>query len=190
MSHGKPLTVFTGRVWKFGDNIDTDLITPADTTSFGLGDEEERRIIRENAFRSIRPAFHTQVRPGDILVAGRNFGLGSHREPANTALVSLGFVAVIAESVARLFFRNSVAIGFHALQVPGITRMVDEGDELQVDMTAWTIRNVSNGKTAPIEPYSELVQRIIEAGGILRVLKSRVEADARFQNKLRSVPTA
>lgn len=190
MNHAKPLTIFTGRVWKFGDNIDTDLITPADTTSFGLGDEEERRILRENAFRSLRPAFHTQVRPGDILVAGRNFGLGSHREPANTALVSLGFVAVIAESVARLFFRNSVAIGFHALQVPGITNMVDEGDELQVDMTAWTIRNLTSGTSAPIEPYSDLVQRIIEAGGILRVLKSRVEADARFANKFRGVPAA
>jgi 3-isopropylmalate/(R)-2-methylmalate dehydratase small subunit len=190
MTQGKPLAVLTGRVWKFGDNIDTDLITPADTTSFGLGDEEERRILRENAFRSLRSAFHTQVRPGDILVAGRNFGLGSHREPANTALVSLGFVAVIAESVARLFFRNSVAIGFHALQVPGITDMVDEGDELQVDMKAWTIRNLTSGKSAPIEPYSELVQRIIEAGGILRVLKSRVESDARFANKLRGAPSA
>lgn len=190
MNHTKPLTVFTGRVWKFGDNIDTDLITPADTTSFGLGDEEERRILRENAFRSIRPAFHTQVRPGDILVAGKNFGLGSHREPANTALVSLGFVAVIAESIARLFFRNSVAIGFHALQVPGITQMVEEGDELQVDMNTWTIRNLTNGKTAPIEPYSELIQRIIEAGGILRVLRARVEADARFQSTRRSVPSA
>jgi len=190
MTQGKPLAVFTGRVWKFGDNIDTDLITPADTTSFGLGDEEERRILRENAFRSLHPAFHTQVRPGDILVAGKNFGLGSHREPANTALVSLGFVAVIAESIARLFFRNSVAIGFHALQVPGITQMVEEGDELQVDMNAWTIRNLTNGKTAPIEPYSELVQRIIEAGGILRVLRARVEADARFQSTRRSVPSA
>jgi 3-isopropylmalate/(R)-2-methylmalate dehydratase small subunit len=190
MNDGKPVGVFTGRVWKFGDNIDTDLITPADTTSFGLGDEEERRILRENAFRSIRTAFHTQVRPGDILVAGQNFGLGSHREPANTALVSLGFVAVIAESVARLFFRNSVAIGFHALQVPGITGMVEEGDTLEVDMTTWTIRNLANGKTASIEPYSELVQRIIEAGGILRVLKARVEADPRFRNTRRSAPSA
>lgn len=190
MNHGKPLTVFTGRVWKFGDNIDTDLITPADTTSFGLGDEEERRILRENAFRSLRPAFHTQVRAGDILVAGRNFGLGSHREPANTALVDLGFVAVIAESVARLFFRNSVAIGFHALQVPDITRMVEEGDQLEVDMQAWRIRNLTNGKTATIEPYSELVQRIIEAGGILRVLKTRVEADPRFRGKLQGAPSA
>ncbi len=190
MNHGKPLTAFTGRVWKFGDNINTDVITPADTTSFGLGDEEERRILRENAFRSVRPAFHTQVRAGDILVAGQNFGLGSHREPANTALVGLGFVAVIAESVARLFFRNSVAIGFPALQVPGITGMVEEGDVLQVDMTAWTIRNLTNGKTAVMEPYSELVQRIIEAGGILQMLKARVEADSRFQNRLRAAPSA
>jgi len=190
MTHATPPAAFTGRVWKFGDNIDTDVITPADTTSFGLGDAEERRILRENAFRSLRPAFHTQVRPGDILVAGRNFGLGSHREPANTALVSLGFVAVIAESVARLFFRNSVAIGFHALEVPGITGMVEEGDQLRVDMAAWTIENLTNGKRAKIEPYSELVQRIIGAGGILRVLKARVEADPRFREKLRAAPPA
>ncbi|MFA5027527.1 MAG: 3-isopropylmalate dehydratase small subunit [Candidatus Methylomirabilota bacterium] len=190
MSHGTPPAVFTGRVWKFGDNIDTDQITPADTTSFGLGDAEERRILRENAFRSLRPAFHTQVRPGDILVAGQNFGLGSHREPANTALVSLGFVAVIAESVARLFFRNSVAIGFHALEVPGITRMVEEGDELRVDMTAWTIRNLTRGTTVQVEPYSDLVRRIVESGGILRMLKARVEADPRLRDRVRGAPSA
>ncbi len=169
--------VLLGRVWKFGDNIDTDVITPGDTTHFGLGDAEEIRILKENAFRAIRPGLYKLVRPGDILVAGRNFGLGSHREPANTALVSMGFSAVIAESIARLFFRNSIAIGFHALQVPGITAMVEEGDELKIDFERWRLQNLTNGKEAPIEPYSELVQGIMESGGILEVLKARIEAD-------------
>lgn len=183
MTHPAPAPVLTGRVWKFGDNIDTDIITPADTISFGLGDAAERQQVLENAFRAVRPGFHALVKPGDILVAGRNFGLGSHREPANTALVNLGFAAVIAESIARLFFRNSVAIGFHALELPGITAMVEEGDELTIDLTAWTVRNLTSGKTARLEPYSELVQRIIQSGGILEVLKARVAADPRFQGR-------
>jgi 3-isopropylmalate/(R)-2-methylmalate dehydratase small subunit len=190
MSHTTGSTLFTGRVWKFGDNIDTDLIAPGDTISFGLGDEAERRHVLENAFRAVRPGFHRQVKPGDILVAGRNFGLGSHREPANMALVNLGFAAVIAESIARLFFRNSVAIGFYALQVPGITGMVEEGDELTIDMQAWTIRNLTSGKTAAIEPYSPLLQKIIEAGGILKVLRARVQADPRFAGKVLPDPRA
>lgn len=169
--------VLLGRVWKFGDNIDTDVITPGDTTHFGLGDAEEIRILKENAFRAIRPNFHKLVLPGDILVAGRNFGVGSHREPANTALVSLGFSAVIAESIARLFFRNSVAIGFHAIQVPGITAMVEEGDELKIDLERWRLQNLTNGKEVVIEPYSELVQGIIDSGGILKVLRARIDAD-------------
>ena len=186
MTHPKANRVIVGRVWKFGDNIDTDIIAPGDTISFGLSDEEERRIVRENAFRSVRPGLHKLVQPGDILVAGRNFGLGSHREPANTALVNLGFAAVIAESIARLFFRNSVAIGFHALQVPGITQMVEEGDELKIDMENWRLDNLTNGKQAAIEPYSDLVQRIIAAGGILEVLKARIETDRRRRNECRA----
>lgn len=171
--------VIKGKVWKFGDNIDTDIITPADTTSFGLGDAEEIQLLKENAFRSLHPAFYKRVKPGDFLVAGRNFGLGSHREQANTVLVTLGFAAVIAESIARLFFRNSVAIGFHALQVPGITTLVEEGDELRIDLERWRLQNLTNGKETAIEPYSDLVRQIIESGGIVEVLKARVEADRR-----------
>jgi 3-isopropylmalate/(R)-2-methylmalate dehydratase small subunit len=167
----------TGRVWKFGDNIDTDIIAPGDTISFGLSDDEERRIVKENAFRVLRPGFHTQVRKGDILVAGRNFGLGSHREPANTVLADLGFAAVIAESIARLFFRNAVALGFHALEVPGITALVEEGDELKIDVERGHLVNLTSGQEAAIEPYSELIRGIIEAGGILEVMKRRVAAE-------------
>ena len=169
--------VYRGRAWVFGDNIDTDVITPADTTSFGLDDEEEHRILKENAFRAVREHFYTQVRPGDILVAGRNFGLGSHREPANRALQMLGFSVVIAESVARLFFRNAVALGQHVLQVPGITRLAREGDELEVDLAAGRIRNLTTGAEAGFAPYSPLVADVIDAGGIIEVLKRRLAAD-------------
>jgi len=127
-------TILRGRAWVFGDNVDTDIITPADTISFGPGDAEAHRILIENAFRAVRPRFLEQVRPGDMLVAGRNFGLGSHCEPANRVLQLLGFSVVMAESSARLFFRNAVAIGRHTLQVPGVAALVREGDELEVDL--------------------------------------------------------
>lgn len=166
--------VLRGKVWKFGDNIDTDIIAPADTISFGLGDADELRIVKENAFRAVRTKLFEQVRPGDILVAGRNFGLGSHREPANKALVSLGFSAVLAESVARLFFRNSVAIGFHTFQVAGIMDFVDEGETLEIDLGSWMLRNVDRGTQADLTPYSELVSNIIESGGIIEVMKHRI----------------
>lgn len=121
------------------------------------------------------------VKKGDILVAGRNFGLGSYREPANTTLVNFGFSVVMAESIARLFFRNSVAIGFHALQVPGITQMVEEGDELEIDLTVWRLRNLSNGREKRLEQYSGLVQAIIEKGGIIKVLREKIEADQTYE---------
>lgn len=163
-----------GRVWKFGDNIDTDIITPGDTISFGLGDSVEVKMLVENAFRAVRPQFYKQVKKGDILVAGRNFGLGSHREPANNALVNLGFSAVIADSIARLFFRNSMAIGFHTLQVPGISALVEEGDILEIDFEQWSIKNDTNGRKLQFEPYSPLVHGIFESGGIIPVLHNRI----------------
>jgi len=163
-----------GRAFVFGDNIDTDIIAPGNTISFGLGDAFEEEEVKRNAFKAVRPGFHREVRVGDILVAGRNFGLGSHREPANKALVSLGFRAVIAESIARLFFRNAVAIGFYTFQVPGILAFVREGEELEIDVDASVLRNRTQGTELPIEPFSPLVRRIVERGGILEVLKDRL----------------
>ncbi|TCK19640.1 3-isopropylmalate dehydratase small subunit [Ancylobacter aquaticus] len=169
-----PTRILRGRVWKFGDNIDTDIIAPADVISFGLGDANEQNMVKQAAFRDVREKFYEKVQPGDILVAGRNFGLGSHREPANKVLVSLGFSAVIAESIARLFFRNSVAIGFHAFSVPGIEVFVQEGETLEIDMQAWRVRNLDQGTDLKLDPYSELVQTIIESGGIIEVMKQRI----------------
>ena len=169
--------IMVGRVWKFGDNIDTDIITPADTTSFGLADPEEWKLVAENAFRAVRREFYKSVRPGDILVAGRNFGLGSHREQANTALQHLGVIAVVAESVARLYFRNSIATGTPIFAVPGITGLVEEGDVLEVDTERWRVRNRTSGNELAMEAYSPIVQNVLEAGGILQVLRNRIEAE-------------
>ena len=170
------LSKIRGRAWVFGDNIDTDIIAPGELISFGLGDAAEEGEIRKNAFRAVRPGLYKDVKIGDVLIAGRNFGLGSHREPANKALYTLGFRAVIAESMARLFFRNAVAIGFHVFQVPGIRDLVREGEELEIDPDGAMLRNVTRNTQQPLEPYSPLIRNIIEQGGILEVVKSRLAA--------------
>jgi len=171
-----PLKKICGRAWVFGDNIDTDIIAPGETISFGLGDAAEEEHVKRAAFRAVRPGLYKEVREGDVLIAGRNFGLGSHREPANRALHTLGFRAVIAESMARLFFRNAVAIGFHVFQVPGIREMVREGDEVEIDIDAALLRNITRGTEQRLEVYSPLIRRIIDQGGILEVVKSRLAA--------------
>lgn len=172
----QPLSQIRGRAFVFGDNIDTDIIAPGELISFGLGDAAEESEIRKNAFRAVRPGLYKEVQLGDVLIAGRNFGLGSHREPANKALHTLGFRAVVAESMARLFFRNAVAIGFHVFQVPGILQMVREGEEVEIDVDASVLRNVTRSTEHAIEPYSPLIRRIIDQGGILEVVKSRLAA--------------
>ncbi len=171
-----PLSKIRGRAFVFGDNIDTDIIAPGELISFGLGDTAEEEQIRTRAFGAVRPGLYKDVKVGDVLIAGRNFGLGSHREPANKALYTLGFRAVIAESMARLFFRNAVAIGFHVFQVPGIRELVREGDELEIDPDGAMLRNVTRKTQQPLEPYSPLIRNIIEQGGILEVVKSRLAA--------------
>ena len=172
----QPLNKIRGRAFVFGDNIDTDIIAPGELISFGLGDAAEEGEIRKNAFRAVRPGLYKEVQVGDVLIAGRNFGLGSHREPANKALHTHGFRAVVAESMARLFFRNAVAIGFHVFQVPGILQMVREGDQVEIDVDASVLRNVTRSTEHAIEPYSPLIRRIIDQGGILEVVKSRLAA--------------
>ncbi len=173
--------VLKGRVWKFGDNIDTDIITPADTTSWGLADHDEYRIVKENAFRPLHKDFYKLVQQGDILVAGRNFGLGSHREQANVVLKHLGFTAVVAESIARLYFRNSVAIAFPAFQVPGITGMVEEGDILEIDTHALRIRNITRKTEVSIKPISPLIEKIFNAGGILEMMKDQLNQEQKLK---------
>ena len=124
--------------------------------------------------RSISAA--SRIASADRPVAGAAFGL---------ALISLGFSAVLADSIARLFFRNSVAIGAHCFPVPGITSFVEEGDELEIDMESWLLRNHSRGTEMKLEPYSDLIREIIDAGGIIEVLKRRIHQQPALQGATR-----
>jgi 3-isopropylmalate/(R)-2-methylmalate dehydratase small subunit len=159
--------VVHGRVWKFGDNVDTDVMAPYNSLS--LPWEERRKSVLQ-----IRPDFVDGVRPGDVIVAGRNWGCGSSREhaPENLKLLRVG--AVLAESFGRIYFRNSIAIAFPNLVCPGVHAACEDADELEVDIRGATVRNVTRGSTISAQPYTPDMLEILEQGGLLEVLKQRV----------------
>jgi 3-isopropylmalate/(R)-2-methylmalate dehydratase small subunit len=164
-----------GRVWTLGDDIDTNVLAPGQPPeTLGLSGEAARAHLIRACLSAVRPGLAELVRPGDILVAGRHFGQGSHRERANTALIEMGFAAVVAESLARLFFRNSVAFGAPAIECPGITALVAEGETLEIDLGAGVLRNLDRGGTLGFAPPTPTVREILEAGGMLALLRRRL----------------
>ena len=160
-------SVIRGRVWKFGDNVDTDVMAPWNTLSMPW--EERRRTVLQ-----IRPEFVEQVRPGDVIIAGRNWGCGSSREqaPENLKLLQLG--AVVAESFGRIYFRNCIAIAFPNVACAGIHAACEDGDEIEIDIRSATVRNLTRNIALAARPYTEDMLAIIEQGGLLEVLKRRV----------------
>jgi 3-isopropylmalate/(R)-2-methylmalate dehydratase small subunit len=159
--------VIVGRVWKFDHNVDTDVMAPWDVIARPF---EERR---PHLF-PIRPEFAAQVAPGDLVVAGRNWGCGSSREQAPENLVLLGVAAVVAESFGRIYFRNAIAQAFPNLACPGIWASTDDGDELEIDLETAAVRNRRTGQTLNGRPYTPEMLAIIEAGGLLEVLRQRM----------------
>jgi 3-isopropylmalate/(R)-2-methylmalate dehydratase small subunit len=159
---------FTGKAWKFGDNISTDLIQPADVTwGHVRGPERLKYCMRAN-----RPGWAEQVEQGDVVVAGRNFGCGSSR-PAARMLRDLGIICVVAESVSRIFMRNAVNIGWPALICPGITDLVEEGDQVYVNVDTGEVRNLRTGATLTAEGFPEgsPPYEILRAGGLQPLLR-------------------
>lgn len=156
------------RVWKFGHNVDTDVMAPWGV--IGRSFDERRSHLFPN-----RPGFAAEVQPGDVVVAGRNWGCGSSREQAPENLQLLGVAAVVAESFGRIYFRNSIAIAFPNLVCPGVWDAVDDGDEITVDVRAATVHHVRTGRTFAAQPYTPEMLAIIDAGGLLAVLRRRVE---------------
>jgi len=146
-----------GRVWKFGDSIETDAINPY--YRYPTMDE-----LKQHTMEAYRPEFPKEVRPGDILVAGRNFGCGSSRP--GLVLKEVGIVAIIAESVARLFLRNSIARAIPLFMAPGITSIVEDGHTLEVDYPNRLVRNPASGASVVLRPYPPLIEAIFSAGGL------------------------
>jgi len=157
--------IIRGRAWVFGDDISTDLLAPGIYAAAPL----EERI--RHTLESVAPHFAGAVRPGDVVVAGRNFGCGSSRETAPEALRTLGVGCVVAESIARIFLRNAVAIGLPVLVCPGITAAVRDGDPLEVAPATGEVRNGRTGAVRQASPLPPLMREILSSGGVLPMLR-------------------
>ena len=158
--------VITGRVWKFGDNINTDLILPS--SAIALPPEEQAKYV----FSNNRPGWSTEIEKGDIIIAGSNFGTGSSR-PAARAMRNLGIGCLLAESINGLFFRNCVNTPFCALEVPGILNVFKENDIAEIDFECAIIKNKTTNKVLQGAVWPKDLLEIYHAGGIIPLLQSR-----------------
>jgi 3-isopropylmalate dehydratase small subunit len=155
-----------GKAWKFGENLNTDEIIPA---RFNITIDEKE--LAKKVFCEVKPAFASQVRPGDVVVAMANFGCGSSREHAPIAIKGSGVACVIAASYARIFFRNAINIGLSILESPEAADAIQEGEEVQVDLASGLIQDLTSGKTFQARPLPPFVLQIAAAGGIVKFLK-------------------
>ncbi|MBI2456021.1 MAG: 3-isopropylmalate dehydratase [candidate division NC10 bacterium] len=156
---------FAGKVWIFGDNIETDALAPGKYLVLPI---EEAAT---HCLETLNPLFPSEVRPGDIIVGGRNFGCGSSREAAPAALKHLGISVVLAASFGRIFFRNAIALGLPVLACPGIAGTFREGDTAEVDVAAATVRHLGTGVTIAGQPLSEEMLRVLEEGGVFPMIQ-------------------
>jgi len=156
-----------GRVWRFGDNLNTDVLAPGAYMKFGI---EE---IARHCLEAVEPRFAKEVQPGDVLVAGRNCGAGSSREQAPQALKHLGVGALVAESFAGLFYRNALNLGLPAL-VCAETKRIRADDRLRVDAESGRIDNLTTGETIACEPIPPHLMQMIRDGGLLPHLEKRL----------------
>jgi 3-isopropylmalate/(R)-2-methylmalate dehydratase small subunit len=166
-----------GKVWKFGDSISTNQIGGGGRGARNMSPEERRAAMKANCLRAARAEFADGVQDGDILVAGSNFGNGSSSPGAVEALQACGLQALVAESISRLLLRTCVAKGLPAFNAPGITGIIEDGDELRVDYPAGTISNPKTGKQVSFKKLPPTVEQIYEAGGIQQVIGRRLAAE-------------
>ena len=150
---------FGGKVWKFGDNIDTDAIIPA--RYLNTSDPKE---LAKHCMEDADPDFVNKMKPGDIIIGGENFGCGSSREHAPIAIKAAGVSCVIAESFARIFFRNAINIGLPIVECPGIGTKVKQGDRLTVDLTAGVVV-LPSGERLSVQPFPPFMEGIVREGG-------------------------
>ena len=159
------LSNIEGRVWHFGDNIDTDLIVKGEYLNVPM---EE---IKKHVFETIRPQFAGEVKPGDVIVAGHYLGCGSSREVAPGSLKALGVSAIIAESYGRIFYRNAIAMGLPVLSCKGVGTLFKDDDRIRVDFSNKQITNLTTGKTISFQPLPDEMLKVLEIGGIEPLLR-------------------
>ena len=162
--------MFSGKAIKFGDNIDTDVILPG--KYMVLTDPKE---LAQHAMEGLDSDFTKKAKDGIILVAGKNFGCGSSREQAPLALKYAGVKCVLAESFARIFYRNAINIGLPAVECEDVSRKTEEGDQLTVDLKAGVIENQSKGTTLRVGQIPSFMLEIISDGGLIENLRKRMK---------------
>ncbi|MGH8619720.1 MAG: 3-isopropylmalate dehydratase [Burkholderiales bacterium] len=158
-----------GRVWKFGDSVDTDSINPYYLYS-------KMEDLKKHTLESFRPEFPKEVKPGDIIVAGRNFGCGSHRP--GLVLREVGIAAIVLESASRLFLRNNIALPLPIFITPGITDIIEDGQTLEIDYAHGIARNAATGVTAALRKFPPMIERIFECGGLPELARQRYLAES------------
>ena len=158
--------VYTGKVIKYGDNVDTDVIIPA--RYLNTSDHKE---LASHCMEDLDKDFTKRVEVGDIMVAGDNFGCGSSREHAPIAIKASGISLVIANTFARIFYRNSINIGLAILECPEAVANISDGDKVEADLDNGIIYNRTTGKEFKTQPFPEFIQKIIENGGLIETIK-------------------
>jgi 3-isopropylmalate/(R)-2-methylmalate dehydratase small subunit len=159
-----------GKAWKFGNDIDTDLILPG--RYLVLRSESD---LAEHVMEGADPEFSKKVNEGDIIVGGKNFGCGSSREHAPIAIKGAGISAVVAESFARIFYRNSINVGLPLIEVKDISKHVSERDELEIDMEKGVLKNLTTGEEFEIKGLPEFMVEILDEGGLIPYLKDHID---------------
>ena len=157
-----------GKVFKYGDNVDTDVIIPA--RYLNIADPKE---LSTHAMEDIDADFVKNMHPGDIVVATRNFGCGSSREHAPLCIKTAGISVVIAKSFARIFYRNSINIGLPIMECPEAVDAISAGDTVSVDFDTGVITDETNGKVFHAEPFPPFIQEIISAGGLMKSIQAK-----------------
>lgn len=159
--------LFEGKVIKYGDNVDTDVIIPARYLN-----TIDKKELASHCMEDLDATFTSRVQDCDIMVAGYNFGCGSSREHAPIAIKESGIALVIAKSFARIFYRNSINIGLPIIECPEAVDAISEGDKLKADMDAGVIYNLTTGEEYKAEPFPAFIQEIITTGGLIESIKA------------------
>lgn len=160
-----------GTVFKYNDNVDTDVIIPARHLT-----SADPKHLAAHCMEDIDTSFATSVKAGDIMVAGKNFGCGSSREHAPIAIKASGISLVIASDFARIFYRNAINVGLPIMECPEASEGISNGDIVEADFDTGVITNVTTGKTFQAKPFPEFIKKIIDAGGLVPYTKAKTEA--------------
>ena len=156
------------KIWRYGDHVDTDVIIPA--RYLNIADFKE---LAEHAMEDIDTSFAPNVKPGDVIVAGKNFGCGSSREHAPVVLKVKGVKCIVADSFARIFYRNAINIGLPILECPEASEGISAGDKVAVDFDTGVITNETTGESWQAQPFPEFIKEIMAAGGLVNSLKKK-----------------